>query len=76
MEEIILTKKFSIPSADSIPRSAFSIPIFRKISGARKEPAVIIPPNKSKRKYANKIKATGERQTGSGQPDVENRFWK
>ena len=59
---------FSIPSADSIPRSAFSIPIFWKISGARKEPAAITPPNKSKRKYANKIKVTGERQ-----PEAVNR---
>ena len=37
--------------ADSIPRPVPSIPIFleNKFSGTRKEPAVLIPPNKSKR---------------------------
>ena len=52
---------FSIQGADSIPKPVPSIPTFLKISsGARKEPAELIPPNKNKRN-TNKIKATGEK---------------
>ena len=57
-------------------KSAYRYSEYKKISGARKEPAVLIPPNKNKHKLQNKIKATGEKQnrkrsTGHGKPVLE-----
>ena len=49
---------------------------FRTNSGARKEPAELIPPNKNKRNIRTRLKRPGRDKTGSGQPDVKNRFLK